>query len=400
MPNIVIDPDFSGHEKQLIRQYVPAHSYAVVTDDHTYRALGNRVVAALSATGEKHVSLGALPRASVELARNVREACAGQHTIVAVGSGTINDLCKYAAALDNKPYAVFATAPSMNGYISATASLWEEGRKRSFAARPPEALFCDLTVLADAPLRLILSGLGDSICRTTTQADWLLSHLLLDTPYDEEPFRMVAEFEPELLENAAALAKRERHAVALLMQTLIASGKGMLLSGGSFPASQGEHMLEHAMEMLYGDALPRHYHGEQIGVLTLLVSNLQRKFLTRAAPPVLTYREPPEAWRETFGAKLPDAEAVARLSRRLTESWDELCSRIRRVTLQPVYLRNVLESAGAPAAPEALGWTREAVERAAALAPYTRDRFTFLDLALLSGMNPLLTAPNVDAGNR
>ena len=31
--------------------------------------------------------------------------------LIAIGSGTINDLCKYASAQDGKPYAVFATAP-------------------------------------------------------------------------------------------------------------------------------------------------------------------------------------------------------------------------------------------------------------------------------------------------
>lgn len=390
MVSIVIDPDFSGSEKQLVRQYLPAHSYAVVTDDNTYMALGKRVVEALSATGEKHIPLGLAPKASVELAQYIREACADNQAIIAVGSGTINDLCKYAAAQDNKPYAVFATAPSMNGYVSATASLWVEGQKRSLAAQPPQALFCDLGVLANAPLRLIRSGLGDSLCRTTTQADWLLSHLLLGTHYDEEPFRLVAEFEAELFEHAAGLAERDKHAIALLMQTLIASGKGMLLSGGSFPASQGEHMLEHTMEMLYGATLPHHYHGEQIGVLTLLMSNLQRKFLTRAAPPKLTYHEPPEAWRNIYHDKIPDAGYVASLNEKLAESWDEICSRISTVTLQPLYLRDVLETVSAPSTLEDLGWEHDATEQAAKLTPYTRNRFTFLDLALLAGMEPIL----------
>ena len=38
-------------------------------------------------------------------------------------------------------------------------------------------------MLAAAPPRLIRAGLGDSACRSTAQADWLLSHMLLDRPY-------------------------------------------------------------------------------------------------------------------------------------------------------------------------------------------------------------------------
>ena len=59
----------------------------------------------------------------------------GADALVAVGSGTINDLCKYAAAQDGKPYAVFATAPSMNGYTSKNAAITVDGHKKSLPAR-------------------------------------------------------------------------------------------------------------------------------------------------------------------------------------------------------------------------------------------------------------------------
>src|SRR6185295_11866674 len=100
--------------------------------------------------------------------------------VVAVGSGTINDLCKLAAIARGCPQVVFATAPSMNGYTSLSASITEGGLKRSVRAATPVAAFFDLRVLAAAPIRLIRAGLGDSICRPTAQADWLLAHLLLD----------------------------------------------------------------------------------------------------------------------------------------------------------------------------------------------------------------------------
>ncbi len=99
--------------------------------------------------------------------------------MIAVGSGTINDVCKYGSAQDKKPYAVFATAPSMNGYTSVNAAITVHGHKMSLAAQAPVGAFFDLGVLAAAPARMIRSGLGDSLCRTTAQADWLLSHLLV-----------------------------------------------------------------------------------------------------------------------------------------------------------------------------------------------------------------------------
>ncbi len=389
MTKIVIDPDLSGSEKEVVKQYLPAHSYAIVSDDNTHEALGKRVLDALSATGGKHIFLDHYPLPSMEFVEKIRAESKENQAIIAVGSGTINDLCKYGATLDNKSYGVFATAPSMNGYVSSTATIWADGQKRSFECRPPKALWCDLGVLSAAPDRLILSGLGDSLCRPTAQADWLLSHLLLDTPYLEQPFTMLSEYETDLFDAAARLTKGDLHALSLLMQTLIASGKGMQMAGSSAPASQGEHMIAHTMEMIHGNEIAHRFHGEQIGVLTLMMANLQRKILTRTTPPTLTYRPPPTAWGQVYRRKIPDKAFVDALNTRISERWLEIVSTIRNVTLQPVYLREVLESSGAPATLDDIGWQKLHCEEAARLAPYTRERFTFLDIALLAGIDPL-----------
>src|SRR5207344_1377268 len=95
------------------------------------------------------------PHADVETVAALRRACASADALVAVGSGTINDLCKCAAARDGKPYVVFATAPSMNGYTSMNAAITVDGHKKSLPAAAPLGVFIDLEVLAAAPARLI-----------------------------------------------------------------------------------------------------------------------------------------------------------------------------------------------------------------------------------------------------
>ena len=77
-----------------------------------------------------------------------------------------------------KPFAVFGTAPSMNGYTSPTAAVTVHGHKKSLPAAAALGVFLDIGVLAAAPARMIRAGLGDSLCRCTAQADWLLAHLL------------------------------------------------------------------------------------------------------------------------------------------------------------------------------------------------------------------------------
>ena len=52
--------------------------------------------------------------------------------------------------------------------------------------------------MAAAPPRMIRSGLGDSLCRPTAQADWLLAHLLFDQPYRTMPFVLLEADEAQL----------------------------------------------------------------------------------------------------------------------------------------------------------------------------------------------------------
>ena len=52
---------------------------------------------------------------------------AGAASLLAVGSGTINDVTKCAAARSGRRYAVFGTALSMNGYTSENAAITVDG---------------------------------------------------------------------------------------------------------------------------------------------------------------------------------------------------------------------------------------------------------------------------------
>ena len=122
------------------------------------------------------------PHADEAHVEKLRERTRHADALVAVGSGTINDLSKYVTATDGRPYCVFGTAPSMNGYTSTTASITlASGLKVSKPAQAPKGVFIDLKVNAAAPTYLIAAGLGDCLCRPTAQVDWLTSHRLLGT---------------------------------------------------------------------------------------------------------------------------------------------------------------------------------------------------------------------------
>ena len=390
LPRVVCERDISRDIDDLVALEFSGRKLAVIADFNTKMVLGNLVGKALSGRYEtRMISLEEGAAASDETVEYIRAQTRDCDMLVAVGSGTINDICKYAAHLDHRPYIVFPTAASMNGYLSANASITAGGYKMTVAAAMPRAVFCDLTVIAAAPARLARSGLGDSLARPTAQFDWLLSHSLLGTSYNEVPFQLLAPIEDALFDNARGVAMGDHASVCLLIQTLLLSGLGMTIAGGSYPASQGEHMVAHAMHMLLGAKLPDTYHGEEIGVTTLAMVHLQESLL-RGRPRFAGFDFNRDFVAKYFGGHVA-GEAVAAFKRKcelmeaavITSSlWDDVCGRLEKIVIPSPKIQTVLSAAGAHSKPENLGWEEKDYKVAWSMARFLRDRFTALDLTL------------------
>jgi glycerol-1-phosphate dehydrogenase [NAD(P)+] len=371
----------------------------VVSDPTTRDVLGRRVEQAAAALGEVvPVVLAEHPHADAELADEIAEATRSADALIAVGSGTINDLCKYAGARADKPYAVFATAPSMNGYTSVNAAITMDGHKKSVQAQGAVGVLIDLEVFAAAPRRMICSGLGDSLCRPTAQADWLLAHRLLDLPYRRTPFDLLADDETLLFTAPEGLLNGDLESMALLARTLVLSGFGMTICGGSYPASQGEHLIAHYVEMMAPPDLPASFHGEQIAVTTLTMGRLQERLLALPAPVVRVPRVDAadfearygsvtgsSCWQE-FAKKRLNEESAATLNDRLAGNWGQIAEEVSEISLPAEKLRETVTKIGAPATYEDLGLPLAFYRDAVVHAREIRDRFTFLDLAADSGL--------------
>jgi len=391
---VVIERSLVGDEADLIARLGLGSTFAVVSDPATREVLGARVERALASLGRVvPVLLGARPHADAETAAAIRLASAGADVLVAIGSGTINDLCKHAAAETGKPYVVFATAPSMNGYTSANAAITVNGHKKSLPSRPARGVFMDLEVLASAPVRMIAAGLGDSLCRTTAQADWLMSHLVRGTDYRRAPFMLLAADEPELLEHSDALVNGDREAMRHLARTLVLSGFGMSICGGSHPASQGEHLISHYLDTMLPRRRDEFLHGEQVAVATLTMATIQERMLANGPPRLSATRATrdnlieqwgasagAECWKE-FEPKRLSQDAAGRLNEHMTRNWSDFARRIEAISFPFHTLEKALRRAGAPTKPQGVGVSEHDYEAAVLGARYLRDRFSFLDLA-------------------
>jgi glycerol-1-phosphate dehydrogenase [NAD(P)+] len=400
MKTLVIEPTLAGHEDDLIKALDLPKPFAVLSDDDTYAALGQRVEAALSSQSEViAIRLGKRPHPDDKTAKRVIEAGERAGSYIAVGSGSICDLAKYAAARQGKRCAVFATAPSMNGYTSVNAAITVHGHKKSLAAVSPDGVFIDLDVLTRAPKRLIQAGFGDAICRSTAQADWLLASRLLGQTYRLAPFAFIADLESQLVADPAALLRGDRAALSCLIQILLLSGFGMTICGGSYPASQGEHLISHHVEMMPPAGWEPALHGEQIAVTTLVMAKLQDKLLARDKPPELKPSTlSADMLRAHFGdevgiacwkdiqPKLTDGSRAQKLNEHLQALWPRLRSEIALVRRPADEIDRALAAVEAPRRYGDIGLTRVTFREAIRHAREIRNRYTFLDLAADSGL--------------
>lgn len=332
----------SAHLCKSLPERLADHQGALlVADPDTRNAIGERNFTALrDQLSARTYFLPKHAKATMEHAHAITEALEHAPIAIAIGSGSINDIVKYAAFRHNLPYIVIPTAPSMNGYTSSTASLIEQHRKHSFEAAAPMAVYADMNILAAAPKRMIAAGVGDVLCRGTVEADWRLAHLKKKVAYDDSLMAPLRGTEWELIHNIDGIEQRDEGVIGLLWEALLTGGNAMRLHGSSMPASQGEHMIAHAMEARHGST--SHLHGEEIAVTTLTMSRLQHRLLPGIGK---------EA--EWIGENMHDTEL----------------------------LEKTLKKAGCPLTPEALGWNRETYRKIANTAWKTRDRYGFLALA-------------------
>jgi glycerol-1-phosphate dehydrogenase [NAD(P)+] len=327
--------------------------------------------------------------------------------VVAVGSGVINDLCKWASFKLGVPYVVVATAASMNGYSAANVAPTIAGVKVLIEARPPWAVLAEPAVIERAPYEMTAAGFGDTIAKHQSNADWVMNHLLFGEYYCEFCASLVNELEPLYLDRPEDLRAGRSEAVKGLFEALFGTGLTMTLVGTSAPASGGEHLLSHTLDMMSQVRGDRHdLHGRQVGVGTLFSAALYQRVLTIERP---VFQELPRAvddgfWavpsvvaavREQYGAKRQRLE-LARQVLSDAQAWGRLTERLAAEVKSPETMRGWLRRAGAAATFEAIGCSRERIRAAILHMHEIRKRFTIVDLAWLVGILPAAVDDLID----
>ncbi len=291
------------------------------------------------------------PVADEESVQRVREGSEGYDYLLAVGAGTLNDLCKYAGFLTHTPSGVFATAPSMDGFTSGVTPLIEHGFKITRNAQTASDVLMDFDVLTHAPRIMIGAGVGDILAKYCCLTDWRISSYLTGENVNEEAFSLMLGAVRACDESLPSLMAGRADGVEKLMDALLISGYAMVIAGNSRPASGAEHHMSHFLEMDFlrrGERIP--LHGVKVGLGTMVSLYL---YHTLARRPAFEGCEKVYAEAET----LPS----------------------------PEYVENVLARLDCPTRFSQLGIPRETVRRMFFEAYKIRDRYTILTLYCTKG---------------
>jgi len=274
VPHIAVDPGVIDS----VSSWVLSTEYKtilVVSDPNTFRVAGSRVIESLINAGlivteciytsdepiPDECSIGFLTAAYTK----------DVDLIIGVGSGTINDICTFVGARVGCPSAIVGTAPSMDGYASLGSAMLLGGVKVTPPTQCPVAIFCDIDILAAAPILLTAAGLGDMLGKITALADWRLAHLLVEEPMPEEIVSIVNDALDKIISGAPHLVNRDPAVIKSVTEGLILSGIAMSLYGDSRPASGTEHHLAHFWEMrMLAEGQKPALHGIKVGLATIV----------------------------------------------------------------------------------------------------------------------------------
>ncbi|MAV82400.1 MAG: hypothetical protein CMI90_02920 [Pelagibacteraceae bacterium] len=384
----IIDLEFKFSNKLFNKKNL------ILAGNNSYKAFGDKVESSLK-NNNINYDLKILNNytSSLEFARKLADVVKDYENIIAIGSGSLIDICKFIASSNNQKLIVFCSSLTAAATTS-TVSLTNNGIKSSLNSHIPEAIIIDLDNLKKAPPRLLRSALGDVLCRSTCQIDWLTSHFLLKTKYDETPFELQYDDESFLLHNSNKILIGDYDALAALSRMTLLNGIAAIIIGSTHAGSMGEHLISHYIDMFMGDDHPGTLHGEQVGVATLLVSRIQNQIINNSN--ILEFKnidiskkkfqnlfsnDLSSKMYEQFKMKYFDSEKLNRINFYLKQNWENHRSILKKHLLPTEKIKNALENCGALTNNEDLKISNKFYNEAIENSFLLRDRFSYLDIA-------------------
>lgn len=383
---------------RMVEKYDSHHPF-ILCDRQTYDAAGGQVEWLLAQAGIAHTTHIIARDHPAPDERIVGEAlmyCGAEcDMVIAVGGGVINDTCKIIAATRKLIDIYVATAPSMDGFASASSSMEREGLKVSLSSKCPDVVIGDAAILANAPVHMIRSGIGDMVAKYVSLVEWRIAALLLGEYYCKSIEEVVRASLEKCVEAAPLAVTGDHEAVCRLTEGLVVSGLAMNYAGISRPASGMEHYISHIIDMRALEfGTPSNLHGIQCGVATLMVIREYEKL--RGMKPDreaalafvrdFSFEEWSEHLREQLGhgaeamiegemreGKYDKVKHAKRLDR-IIEKWDDIMKIVGTLP-SSTDIEEFFVRIGHPTSGEELGLTSDEMHEAFIMAKDIRDKY-------------------------
>ena len=400
---VVYKEDILDAVGDLLSSFTEGRKITILADQRTWQIAGQTASKSLRKSGwnVNHIIVPdtdhAGPICDDHTFNRLKEQLPPCDIALAVGCGVINDLTKWLTFDRDIPYAVVATAATMNGFTAANIAATLDGVKTILFAKAPLAVFAVPSIIQDAPFELTTAGLGDVIAKPVSTADWLMNHIFLDEYFCPFCSRMITDLEPAYFDHPHDIKSRNPATTEALFNALIYSGIAMTIVGTSAPASGGEHLLSHTLDMMSSiDKKPHDLHGRQVGFGTLFACTLYEKIFQIEKPQILALSK--EIDTEFWGILAANVQSqytqkqplMKTIGEKITDpaTWQKFLDTVRPNVRTPAEIKNCLKQAGAAYTFTQIGCDRNRIRNAALHMHEIRKRPTIVDLAWLLGILP------------
>lgn len=384
--DVVIESGAVKKTGKILKRNNFSKNILLVADENTLKA-AEGVLESLSDFNVELKVYENLRLATIEEVEAVERIISGKDiSILSVGTGSINDTCRLAAARMDKLLCIFATAPSMDGFASYGSPLVAGGFKSTWDAKSPEVIIGDTKILASAPNELKSAGFGDMVAKYVGLADWQISALLTGEYYCERIADLTRNAVDELMEMADKVTVNDETTAGKIFEALLKTGIGMSFAKNSRPASGSEHIISHLIECVeLRDGIIPNYHGDDIGVCTLETLKYYNELAEYES--IETKNENPN-WNEIYEFYGNMAEEVKKINEpvniiddvdkdELKNKWGEIRKIIKSI---PSYeeCKKAMETAGCKITVADIGKSQKLFDDCFEYSPYMRARLTLL----------------------
>ena len=367
------------------------HRILLVADRNTYPLCGETVRAML---GERIESVCLLEGEEIvvpdeESIAAIEARLTGETDfILGIGSGVINDLCKYTSFYHGLVCGIIATAPSMDGFASSGAAMILKGMKVTHTTHAPALILGDTELLRHAPMEMIRSGYADIIGKYSALCDWKLSALVNGEYLCPTVYELVMDRTNRIRALAGEIAGRRPEAIRELMETLVLIGVTLTLLSTTRPGSGSEHHLSHYFEITgLLQHKPYFLHGTDVGYSTIVTARLREELCALETPTFVTLSEETRerCYRTVYGSLWEEVRDLQKqagryaqpIQRVYEEKWEEIRAILRECPTGDE-IEEMLTDCGFDLSPFEKQYGREKIQNGIWFAKDLKDRYSVL----------------------